>query len=50
MSPWFFNVYMDAVMKEVKMEIGRSEVIFLEEGKEWRLLGLLYAGDMISCG
>ena len=23
MSPWLFNVYMDGVMKEVKMEMGR---------------------------
>ena len=23
MSPWLFNVYMDAVMKEVKLEMGR---------------------------
>ena len=23
MSPWLFNVYMDGVMKEVKMEVGR---------------------------
>ena len=23
MSPWLFNVYMEAVMKEVKMEMGR---------------------------
>ena len=25
MSPWFFNVYMDAVIKEVKMAIGKME-------------------------
>ena len=25
MSPWLFNVYMDGVMKEVKMEMGRKE-------------------------
>ena len=25
MFPWLFNVYMDAVMKEVKMGIGRRE-------------------------
>ena len=25
MSPWLFNVYMDAVMKEVKMGMGRRE-------------------------
>ena len=36
MSPWLFNVYRDAVMKEVKIGMGR----FLEEEREWKLLGL----------
>ena len=34
MSPWLFNVYMDGVMKEVKMEMGRRSVRFLEDGRE----------------
>ena len=38
MSPWLFNVYMDAVMKEVKMWMRRRGVRFQEEGREWRLL------------
>ena len=50
MSPWLFNVYMDAVMKEVKMGMGRRGVRFQEEGREWRLPGLLYADDMVLCG
>ena len=25
MSPWLFNIYMDAVMKEVKMGMGRRK-------------------------
>ena len=25
MSPWLFNVYMDGMMKEVKMVMGRGE-------------------------
>ena len=33
MSPWLFNVYMDAVIKEVKMGMGRRGVRSLEEGK-----------------
>ena len=33
MSPWLFNVYMDAVIKELKMGIG-NEVRFQEEGRE----------------
>ena len=39
---WLFNVYMDAVMKEVKMEMGRR--------REWILPGLLYANDLDFCG
>ena len=39
MSPYLFNVHMDGVMKEVKMGMGRKEVRFLEEGREWRLPG-----------
>ena len=35
MSPLLFNAYMDAVMKE---------------GRAWRLLGLLYADDLVQCG
>ena len=50
MSPWLFNVYMDTVMKEVKMVMGRRGVIFLEDGREWRLLGLLYADGLVLCG
>ena len=33
MSSWLFNVYMDAVMKEVKMWMGRNGVRYLEEGR-----------------
>ena len=32
MSPWLFNIYMNALMKEVKGEMGRKGVRFLEEG------------------
>ena len=45
-TPWLFNVYMEAV----KMRIGRKEMRFQEEGREWRLLGLLYADDLVLCG
>ena len=34
MSPWLFNVYMDAVIKEVEMGMGRRGVKFQEEGRE----------------
>ena len=50
MSPWLFNVYMAEGMKEVKMGMGRRAVSFLEEGREWRLPGLLYSDDLILCG
>ena len=50
MSPWLLNVYMDGVMKEVKMGMGRRGVRFLEDGREWRVPGLLYADDLVLCG
>ena len=36
-------MYMDAMMKEVKMGMRRRGVIFLEEGRYFKLPGLLYA-------
>ena len=50
MSPWFFNIYMDAVMKKVKIGMGRRGVRFQEEGRLCRLPGLLYADDFVLCG
>ena len=49
MSPWLFNVYMGGVMKEVKRGMGRRGLRFLEDEREWRLPGLLYADDMVLC-
>ena len=49
MFPWLFNAYMDGVMKEVKMWMGMRGVSFLEDGREWRLPGLLYANDLVLC-
>ena len=37
-------------MKEVKMGMGRRGVSFLEDGREWRLPGLLYTDDLVLCG
>ena len=37
-------------MKEVKLGMGRSPGSFLEDGREWRLLGLLNADDLVLCG
>ena len=50
MSPWLFNVYMDGVMKEVKMGMGRRGVSLLEDRRVWKLPGLLYADDLVLCG
>ena len=49
MSPWLFNVYINAVMKKVRMVMGRMGVKFLEEGREWRLPGLVYADYFFLC-
>ena len=46
MSPQLFKVYMDAVMKGM----GRRGLRFVEDGREWRLPGLLYADDLVLCG
>ena len=40
---------MNAVMKEVKMGMGSMGARFLEEVRESRISGLLYADDLISC-
>ena len=47
MPPWLFNVYMDALMKEVKMGMGRRGMRFMEEGRESKLPGLLHADDTV---
>ena len=46
MSPCLFNLYMDAVMKEVK---GRMGVRLMEEEREWRLPGLLCPDELVLC-
>ena len=50
MSFLYFNVYMDGMIKEVKMGVGRRGVSFLENRREWRLPGLMYADDLVLCG
>ena len=49
MSPWLFNVYMNGVMKEEKIGMGRKGVSFMENGREWRFSSLLYADDLVLC-
>ena len=41
---------MDGVLKKVKIGMERMGVRFLEEGREWRLLGRLYAVNLVLCG
>ena len=50
LSPWLLNVYMDGVVKEVKMGMVRKGVSFLEDGREWRLPSLLNADELVLCG
>ena len=50
MSPQFFNLHMNPVMKEVKMRIGRIGVRFMEEMRKWRLPDLLYTDNLGFCG
>ena len=37
-------------MKELIMGMGRRGIKFQEEGREWRLPGILYADDLVLCG
>ena len=39
-----------SVMKEMKMGMGSRGVKFMEEGREWRLHGLLCVYDLVLCG
>ena len=50
MSSWLFNANIDAVMKEVKMGIGKRGGRFQKEGREWKLSGLLYEDHLVLCG
>ena len=37
-------------MNDVKMGMGKRGVNFLEDGREWRLPGLLHVDDLVLCG
>ena len=41
---------MNEVMKEVKIRLERRGVSFLEDGRDWRMPGLLYVEDLVQCG
>ena len=47
--PWLFYVYIDGVMKEAKMGMGRKGVSLLEHRREWRVPSLLFADDLVLC-
>ena len=47
---WLFSVYMDGMMKEVKMRMRRRGVRFLEDERKWGLPDLLYADDLVLYG
>ena len=36
-------------MKEVKIRMGKRRVIFMADGRKWRLPGLLYTNDLVLC-
>src|SRR5678815_3765702 len=40
-SPWLFNLYMDGVMKELKVVVEGDDVRMIENGREWRVPNLL---------
>ena len=50
MSPCVFNVYINMVMKKVKMRLGKTGATFSKEGRGCVLPALLYINDMVSCG
>ena len=46
MSPWLFNIYMDGVVREVKVRIlGRGLGMRERNGCEWEVSQLLFADD-----
>ena len=47
MSPWLFNLYMDAVMKEVNGRVMGKGVKLEHSGREWMINQLLYADDTV---
>ena len=49
-SPWFFNVCMSAVMKDLKIRMGRRGMRCQEEGRGRSSPGLLYADGLVLFG
>ena len=52
MSPWLFNLFMDAVMKEVREKAGDVGVTLQDEKEntEWKVDWLMFADDTVLLG
>ena len=52
MSPWLFNLFMDAVMKEVREKAGDVGVTLWDERRnvEWKVDWLMFADDTVLLG
>ena len=52
MSPWLFNFFMDAVMKEVREKAGDVGVTLRDESRniEWKVDWLMFADDTVLLG
>src|SRR5215469_9981497 len=52
MSPWLFNVYMDSVVREAKLDNGEEglKMLSTDEGELWRVNLLLYADNTVLMG
>ena len=52
MSPWLYNLFMDAVMKEVRENAGDVGVTLWDERRinEWKVDWLMFADDTVLLG
>ncbi len=49
MSPWWFNIYMDGVMREIKGKVALVGIRLYTEGRKWVLNSILFADDSVHC-
>lgn len=49
-SAWLFDIYTNGVLKEVKTICGRMGMKLYKNGKEWTLVVLVYADDLVLIG
>ena len=50
MSPWLFNIYMDGLMRELKVKTKLSGVVLGEGGERWRINHIMFADDVVLMG